>query len=343
MSSCLVCISGGVDSSVSAYLLKNMGLSVKALFLRLTGTKGEESALIASKKICSFLDIDLIIKDKRNEFKEKIISYFERSYFSGKTPNCCVLCNPYIKIRTAFKVADSLDMNFIATGHYVRLINGKFPVLLRAKDRRKDQSYFLHRIKREHIKRLIFPLGNYLKDEIKRISKKIGIERFIQEESQDICFFKGDYREFLKKRLSPKMSPGPIVTRSGKILGEHKGLYNYTIGQRRGLGIPDKTPYYVLSIDIKKNQLIVGKKEELLAKDLLVKDINWLIEPSVLKNNIFQVKIRSRHKDALSKLEILPGNKARVTFFEPQMAVTPGQFAVFYKKNCLVGGGEICG
>ncbi len=342
MPSCLVCISGGVDSSVSAYLMKKKGLLVRALFLRLTGTKGEEAALVASREICSFLGIDLLIEDKRKEFKEKIVSYFEKAYFSGKTPNCCVFCNPGIKVGTALKMADSLGMDFVATGHYARLSRGRLPVLLRARDKGKDQSYFLHRIKRGCLERLVFPLGSLSKDKARKISREIGIEKFIQEESQDICFFKGDYREFLKKGHGKRMPSGPIVTRSGRVLGEHKGLCNYTVGQRRGLGIPGKSPYYVLSVDVMSNQLVVGRKEELLAKRLQVKDVNWLMEPGMLKSNVFQVKIRSRHAGALSRVEILSGNRATVTFFEPQAAITPGQFAVFYKNDCLVGGGEIC-
>ena len=341
MPSVVLCVSGGVDSCVSAHLLKKQGFNVTALFLRLTDTQGEKQALKNTKHILKYLDCPLKIIDKRWEFSQFIINYFEKSYLLGKTPNVCVICNPLIKFNTALKVAREKNIDFVATGHYCRIFRGKNTFLIKAQDKKKDQSYFLHQIKKEALSKIIFPIGHLTKKQTIQIAQQIGILQFIQAESQDICFFKGDYRQFLKQRLKRPFASGPIITSDGKILGEHKGLVNYTVGQRRGLGLSDKTPYYVLKIDINKNVLVVGKENELFKKEFCVKNVNWLLHP---KGNSMRckVKIRSRHKAAKATLQILKDNKVKVVFDNAQRAITPGQFAVFYKGLVVIGGGEIC-
>ncbi len=343
--SVLVLASGGVDSTVAAHLLKEQGFQVHGLFLKMTRLPEEKAAMESALRMFRRLGIELHVEDVSERFYSEVVGYFQRTYMSGKTPNACCICNWEIKLKTASEVADRLGLSFIATGHYAKVIHGKRPLLIMGRDPAKDQSYFLHRVKTRALRRLILPLGDTFKSEVRKKAQELGLSGLIHEESQDICFFKGDYRDFLKKRVPELQRKGNIVDTRGRILGTHKGVASYTVGQRRGLGIPDSTPYYVVEIRAAENVVVVGKEKDLYKGEVEVRDINWIVEPERLASLRCKVKIRSRHVPARAELELLDdtAGRVKVRFDSPQKAVTPGQFAVFYKGRAVLGGGIICG
>ena len=339
-------MSGGVDSAVAAWLLQEKGFRVQGLFIRMTGTEKEEQALSSARAVSDILGIRLHIADMQKEFRHRVLEYFLDAYRSCKTPNPCVICNPDIKIASALAIASNLGIQLIATGHYARrkITAGGRAFLMTARHSPKDQSYFLHQLNKKVLGHLIMPLGGLDRKTVENISKEAGINSHIQEESQDICFLRGDYRKYIRQMPGMSPVPGPIVKTDGTIAGEHKGLVDYTVGQRRGLGIPDKTPYYVIHLDHRSNTLVIGKKHELLKKSCLVSGINWLAEPGMAICSSLQVKLRSRHKPVKASVQISrkDNRTAIVCFQEAQHAVTPGQFAVFYKGPLVIGGGTIC-
>ncbi len=338
--SVFICLSGGVDSCVAAFLLKEKGYKVYGIHFILTNSL---SLLEATKKISKHLDIPLFILDIREKFEKSVIRYFIDSYKEGFTPNPCIICNPYIKFKYAIKEAQKRGISLVGTGHYARIEkeNNKFK-LTKALHLEKDQSYFLALLPKSYLKYIIFPLGEFSKSEVIKLSKKEGFYREVLPESQEICFLKGDYREFLLKRCPFLTKEGEIVDINGKVLGKHFGLFRYTIGQRRGLGIPDKTPYYVVGFDLKKNRLIVGKSHHLFSKKFIVDQLNWLDKDKAFNTSTLDVKIRFRHKGARATIKEINNNKILVEFIEPQRAITPGQFAVFYSDDQVLGGGRIC-
>jgi tRNA-specific 2-thiouridylase len=263
----------------------------------------------------------------------------------GLTPNPCVICNNRIKAVAGLSLADSLGINYLATGHYARTkrLSNDQAGFLKAKDSKKDQSYFLHQIQKGAIPRLILPLGDHTKKDIMKWAAKTGLLPLVQRESQEICFLKGNYRTFLKKRGLLNDLPGDIVTVSGNVIGRHAGLYAYTVGQRQGIGIPDKTPYYVVALDRKNNRLVVGKEHSLWGKELLVEHVKWLVSPDMAFKQPCTVKIRYGHAGGRADLKLLESGNVRVCFFSDQWAITPGQFAVFYLDDLVLGGGSICG
>jgi len=345
----IVGLSGGVDSSVALSLLKSQGLLPIGLTLRLpvwqstADLKREEKA----KKICCKLDVPHYVLDCRKDFKKLVIDYFVKEYKKGRTPNPCIVCNKYLKFAKFFEFAKKMKADFVATGHYARLRleirNPKSEIrkLLMAKDKKKDQSYFLALLSQKELSQMIFPLGGYTKKEVYGIAKKAGFEPPVQRpESQNFCFVAGKSKNFfLEQEIGPK--PGPILNKEGKVLGKHKGLYFYTIGQRKGIEFSGG-PYYVLKKDNKNNALIVTKKEkDLHQKGLKIINVNWISgkEPELpLK---VKVKIRYGHQPASATLTSLKSNAYQLKFTRPQRAITPGQFAVFYLKEVCLGGGVI--
>ncbi len=342
--SVLLLVSGGIDSSVTAYILLKQGFDVQGLFLRMTGLPQEEKALERTLRILDHLGIRLYVEDVRDKFKRSVIDYFEKSYLSGLTPNCCCICNLTVKVQTGLGFLERLGMDILATGHYARIRKEERPLLLSGRDPKKDQSYFLHQLGTRALERMILPLGGMFKEDVKKLAENVGLSRLVESESQDICFFKGDYRTYLKKRSKVFSQPGPIVTIDGQLVGTHQGVCGYTVGQRRGLGISDAAPFYVVEIKARENVIVVGKKKDLLKKEAFVEDINWIVEPEAYPSLRFYVKIRSRHKAAPATLTFLGRDKTRVKvqFDEAQRAITPGQFAVFYAGQVVVGGGRIC-
>ena len=336
-----VAMSGGVDSSVAATLLKRDGFDIVGFFLKLVDSSNFKKAENRAKKTAEFLKIPFMTLDLRKEFKKRIINPFFEEYKKGLTPNPCVVCNKEIKFGFLPEKALKLKADYLATGHYVRLggKNGKRQ-LFRAGDTEKDQSYFLWQLNQRQLKKVIFPLGNYNKKEVRNLTKKFKLPAFNTPESQEVCFIQTAINDFLKKHLKSK--PGDIINTQGKVLGRHQGLWFYTIGQRRGIKLSGG-PFYVLDKYLKKNILIVTKnKKELFKKELIAKKVNWISgkEPKLpLKAG---VKIRYRHRAIPARVYKKPNAEYKIQFDRPQQAITPGQSAVIYKNKELLGGGIIC-
>lgn len=340
-------LSGGVDSSVAAALLKEQGYNVVGVFMRFWSEAGHRengccsaSAEAAARLVAAKLDMPFYVLDVAKEFKKKVVNYFLRELKAGRTPNPCVICNPQIKFGLFLKYALKMGADYIATGHYAKLkkaIKKAKPVykLLAAKDNKKDQSYFLVGLKQRQLSKIIFPLGDYLKKEVYGLAIK-GLLPYRQGESFDICFI-DDYQQFLKKYL--KMKPGEIISPTGFILGQHQGLPLYTIGQRVNIGGPG--PFYLIKKDVKKNILYVSNNEkDLLRKEMQVGKTNWLGGQVPKFPLRCSVKIRYGSEPA-EALIAERGSRASVVFEKPQRSITPGQIAVFYKGEETLGGGVI--
>jgi tRNA-specific 2-thiouridylase len=348
-------MSGGIDSSVAATLLKERGFEVYGAFMKLVESKTFKLARKRAEKVAKILKIPFFVFDLRKDFKKKIIKKFLKDLKSGITPNPCVLCNKEIKFGLLLKKALKLNFDFIATGHYARKIQdqrSKIQNLLRAKDKNKDQSYFLWMLNQKQLKRILFPIGNLKKKEIFAIAKRSKLTPALRaKKSVEICFVSQDFNEFLEKNLKKKK--GKIVDQKGNVLGEHKGLWFYTIGQRKGIGLSGG-PFYVLDKDFKKNLLIVTKNEkDLYKKELICKNVNWISgkEPKLP----LKVKAKIRYRSQLTLAIITKNLRSKIynlKFVRPQKAITPGQSVVFYsptkistrvgKGQEVFGGGIIC-
>ncbi len=357
----VVAMSGGVDSSVAAALLKSQGWEVIGITMCFS-TAGERpsdytsrkptccgiSAIEDARRTAHKLNIRHYVLNMQKYLNEYVIKDFCLEYLKGRTPNPCVRCNQYVKFDALLKKALSLGASFLATGHYSRIQKNKSGYQLhKARDMRKDQSYFLYRLNQDQLKHLLFPLGNYTKDQIRTQARELDLAVADKLESQEICFLPDtDYRRFLKdgapgikKWLNKNIKRGPILDREGRVLGEHQGIAFYTIGQRQGLGIAAGYPLYVTRIDPKNNTLTVGKKEDALSSDFRVKQAHFISRP-LKKKVVLKVKIRYNHQEA--KATIMPGRRRlKVQFIKPQFAITPGQSAVFYDKDKVIGGGII--
>ena len=336
----IVALSGGVDSSVAAALLKRAGFDVEGIFFRLYDLSSLKEEERSAKKIAEVLKIPFSILDLRKEFKEKIIRYFLKEQKAGRTPNPCVLCNKEIKFNFLIKEAQKQKADFVATGHYAKIKNSR---IYRAKDKNKDQSYFLWRINRTQLNKILFPIGEMdSKDKTRQIARKMNLPVFNKAESQEICFIKEKLKDFLKKNL--KTNCGFIIDKKGKIIGEHQGLYFYTIGQRKGIDIKKGNGkiWYVLEKNVKTNSLVVTCDEkDLEKKELIAKDTNWLSGEKPKSPLKIKTKIRSRSPLVPAKIIQGTGNSLKVIFDKPQKAITHGQSAVFFKGEELIGGGII--
>jgi tRNA-specific 2-thiouridylase len=349
----LVAMSGGVDSSVAAQLLKNEGYDVSGVFLHFwkdesAGEKAENrccslESLLDAKSVAAKIGIPLYTFNFSNQFKKEVVDNFLSEYQSGKTPNPCVVCNKKIKIGLLLKQARALGFDYVATGHYLEIKKtGRQYQLFKAKDKAKDQTYFLYTFGQDELKHLLFPLGKYIKPQVRKLAEKFGLTVAAKPESQDICFLSGDHNNFLKKYL--KIVPGDIkILEIGEKIGEHLGLPLYTIGQRRGL-VGGTGPHYVAKFDYKKNVLYVVKEwnqDILYQSGLIAKKVNWLSDKAPKKAINCEAVIRYRHKAVKCSVSLKNKTDYLVEFKTKQRAVTPGQSIVFYDKKQVLGGGII--
>jgi len=295
------------------------------------------------QSIADKCDISLQIIDLRNQFEEKVLRYFSSSYRTGSTPNPCMICNPEIKFGPFMDAIFEKGMSCVATGHYANIVeNNGCRFLHQGKDTRKDQSYFLARLSQEQLARVRFPLGNMTKNEVYEFVEAHGFTDFRGRESQDICFLHNEtVGQFLKRRGKKPETGGEIVTSQGEIFGTHSGIYNYTIGQRKGLGISAAAPLYVIHLDAANNRVIVGADDELFSNSIEIKNILWNCGKKASPDSSYRVRIRYGHHGGKATIEHLADNRCRIIFTEAQRAVTPGQFAVIYDRDRIIGSGEI--
>jgi len=352
MTKVVVAMSGGVDSSVAAALLKEQGYEVVGMMMRLWSEPGKEESnrcctpdsMAQARRVAAILDIPFYVIDAKDVFRETVVEYFLEGYARGETPNPCLVCNRKIRWTFLLDHALTLGAEYMATGHYVRIRrdeNGRSE-LLRAVDRSKDQSYVLHVLGQDKLKHALFPVGDHPKTEIRAIAEKHGLPTASRKDSQDLCFLAGeDYRNFLQRNAAEILKPGEIVTRDGNSLGGHTGLANYTIGQRKGLGLASPVPLYVLGKNAESNTLIVGTQDELGSLELTAHDVGWVAGDVPSEPFRAEVKIRYTAKEADALVTPIDENQVQVRFDAPQRDITAGQAAVFYQGDVLFGGGLI--
>lgn len=337
-------LSGGVDSSVAAYLLKKKGWDVVGVTLKFYPQENrccDLDSLYQAQRLCHKLEIPHYIIDVGQFFRHKVINYFIESYLQGLTPNPCAYCNRFIKFGIFLDKAKSLGVKYLATGHYAQVVKkGSYYLLKKNKDAKKSQEYFLSLIKPEILESLVFPLANYTKAQVKKIAVSKGLIFKEREESQDVCFVPDkNYSTFIEENIADERSyRGNICHVNGKILGKHKGIYNYTYGQRAGLGISWTEPLYVIKIDPESKDVVVGQKNFLDKDRFLVKSLNWFVRPEKYR----KLTVRVRYNSTPVKCSIgLNNGQAVINLKEKISAITPGQIAAFYCKDLLLGAGVI--
>ena len=353
MANVVVGMSGGVDSSVAAALLKEMGHKVSGVTMKIWGGEassgegarhgccgpGEEEDIEDARKVAQILGIDFHVFDLRQEYQTEVLDYFYHEYISGRTPNPCIRCNRQIKFGALLRKTQDIGFRFdyFATGHYARVEHddSKHRFLLKkARDLTKDQSYFLYSLSQEQLGGSLFPVGNYTKEEVRKMASDFGLNIGDKLESQD--FMAGGYSTIIGAA-----QPGPILDKQGNLLGEHRGIPFYTIGQRKRLGVSAKEPLYVTSINPERNALTVGSKEEVYRDELNASELNWIAIKELKHPLKARARIRYLHDEAEAIITPWSENKVQVKFQEPQMAITPGQAVVFYQEATVIGGGTI--
>ncbi len=333
----LVAMSGGVDSTVTAYKLKEEGHEIEGVYMRLHNDDlAHEENIRKVKKVADFLDIKYHILDLRDKFNDFVYNPFINTYKDGLTPNPCVLCNRNIKLGALIDFTKELDMDKLATGHYIQIKDG---LLTEAVDDTKDQSYFLANVKKESLDSVLFPLGDMLKEDVKKFASTIEVlqEFSTQKESSEICFVPNTYTEILKKHMDID-KPGNVLNLKGEIVGEHKGYMHYTIGKRKGFTVHGAhDAHYVVSINASKNEIVVGLKDDLNINEFKVKDINMFIDDKEFECSV-KIRYRSPKSECSVKIE---GTNANIKLYEHVQGLAAGQMAVFYKNDQVVGGGWI--
>ena len=350
----IVGLSGGVDSSVAAYLLKQQGYDVTGVTMSIWDGKpsllpsgkhacygpDENEEIEEARELAGILEIPYRVFDCSQKYKTLVLDYFRQEYLSGRTPNPCVKCNQLIKFGMLPEMAkkEGLDFDYFATGHYAIVgwnAQRKRFLLKKGIDPRKDQTYFIYRLTQEQLSQILFPIGNMTKQEVRETAAKINIPLSEKEESQD--FYSGDYRDL----LDAQVTPGNIVDRKGNVLGKHNGFWNFTIGQRKGLGVAYSEPLYVLGLNKEMNTVIVGTREEVMNSSFIVNELNWIAIESLDKPMEVNVKIRSAQNATGARIEPFENDSFKVTFDHPNDSITPGQSAVFYQDDLVLGGGVI--
>ncbi|MTI48977.1 tRNA 2-thiouridine(34) synthase MnmA [Sporosalibacterium faouarense] len=350
-------MSGGVDSSVAAYLLKKQGYDVIGVTMQIWQDKDGNavekeggccslSAVEDARMVCNKLSIPHYVMNFKDIFKEKVIDYFIDEYGQGKTPNPCIACNRYVKFEELLRRANSLGAYYVSTGHYGTIVYNeeKDRYLLKKSDAaEKDQTYALYNMTQEQLKHTLMPLGEFNnKDEVREIARELGLIVADKPDSQEICFVEDDnYGKFIEENADYKIKPGNFVDTKGKIVGEHKGITNYTIGQRKGLGIALGKPVYVIDINPEKNEVVVGENKEVFATELIADDINFISIEKLTEPMKVSAKIRYNSKGQEATIYPLKNNKIKVEFENAVRAITPGQSVVFYDGDLVIGGGTI--
>lgn len=351
----VVGLSGGVDSSVAAYLLKKQGYDVIGVTMQIWQEEDNEfqeenggccglSAVDDARRVAQILDIPYYVMNFRKEFKEKVIDYFNQEYLEGRTPNPCIACNRYVKWESLLQRSLSIGAEYIATGHYARVVqleNGRY-TLRRSATLAKDQTYALYNLTQEQLRRTLMPVGEYTKEEVRAIAEKINLRIANKPDSQDICFVPdGDYASYIEEEAGVKVPEGDFVLTDGTVIGRHKGITHYTVGQRKGLGLALGYPAFVLEIRPTTNEVVIGTREESMTTQLRARNLNFMaIEDLTEPLHVF-TKIRYNHKGAWCTIEKTGEDEVVCTFDEPQRAVTPGQAVVFYDGEYVLGGGTI--
>lgn len=351
MKKVVIGLSGGVDSSVAAYLLKENGYDVIGVTMKTWHGEDKPQAECAgagivedAEKVAKMLNIPYHVIDFHKEFDENVVSYFVNEYVCGHTPNPCIICNRTVKWEALLKKAKEFGAEYIATGHYsniVKLQNGRYSIK-RAACKEKDQTYVLYNLTQEQLAHTLMPVGGYSKDKIRSIAKNIGLSVAEKSDSQEICFIPdNDYAGFIESHTGEESIPGNFVDINGNILGRHKGIINYTVGQRKGLGIALGYPVFVLKILPETNEVVLGSNEQVFSSRLVADKVNFMGIEDIDENEKYMAKIRYNHKGALCNIKRLENGKIECIFEQPQRAVTPGQAVVFYKDDYIAGGGII--
>ena len=336
-----VAISGGVDSAAAAIILKDRGYNVRGVTLRLKPGNLADKDIEDAQAVADTLNIPLDVLDMREEFK-KITDYFCNEYLEGRTPNPCVMCNPNVKLGKLLEYTLAQGGDLLATGHYANIIKDENGIYyIKRNPSSKDQSYFLCGLNQHILSRVIFPIADLSKPEIRQLASENNIPVAEKKDSQEVCFIPdNDYISFIEKEFNPKATPGDFLSSTGEKLGTHSGIYKYTIGQRKGLGAFGK-PMYVLSIDAKNNAVIIGDNNELFKDEIYINDINFLSGQAPGNEFECEVKIRCAARPANATIT-LSGDIGKIIFREPQRAAAPGQTAAIYIDDILIGGGTIC-
>jgi tRNA-specific 2-thiouridylase len=344
----IVGMSGGVDSSFAAAYLKAEGYDVIGIMLRLWAEEGQEElnrccspdAMTMARRVAALLDIPFYVVDAKTAFRNTVVEYFLQGYARGITPNPCIVCNTEIRWKLLLEQADKFDAVGIATGHYAQISKGEATRLYRGVDQKKDQSYVLSMLPRNYLERTYLPVGSFQKEQVRQQCKELGLPTASRPDSQDLCFLgELDYREFLDKYSPGQNHPGEIVNLEGEVIGTHTGLGHYTLGQRKGLRIAYKEPYYVLKKLYPTNQLVVGTKELSALSSIDITNLNWLVDPDGVDME-GQVKVRYSSTPRQASIHI-QGDTVRITFEEPIMDIAPGQIAAIYQGEVCLGGGII--
>lgn len=355
MSKVVVGMSGGVDSSVAAYLLKEQGYDVIGVTMQIWQDEEQVmqeenggccglSAVDDARRVAAALEIPYYVMNFKKEFKEHVIDYFVEEYQNGRTPNPCIACNRYVKWESLLQRSLSIGAEYIATGHYARVVqleNGRY-TLRRSATLAKDQTYALYNLTQDQLKRTLMPVGEYTKEEVRSIAEKINLRIASKPDSQDICFVPdGDYASYIEEEAGVKVPEGNFVLTDGTVLGRHKGITHYTVGQRKGLGLALGYPAFVLEIRPETNEVVIGTKEESMTTQLVARNLNFMsIEDLTEPLHVF-TKIRYNHRGAWCTIEKTGEDEILCTFDEPQRAITPGQAVVFYDGEYVLGGGTI--